>query len=224
MNRKLTSHASTSSTPSTSSPGRKSFYSILLCFAIFSLLVLPPSTLAQHLTGRIKGTVKVTTEATDALPAFLVGAKLTLVNRDLTEQLFKVVTDEVGNFIFTDLPAATFVLTVEADGLATVKREITLASGVGLTVDIVMKATISEAVTIREEEGLLSTAETATNNVVHSQTLKDVPLPAENYQSAPTNLTLLVLLMLKSICVNELKLSDVVSSPGGSRLGTGLRV
>ncbi|HYV00516.1 MAG TPA: TonB-dependent receptor [Pyrinomonadaceae bacterium] len=185
MNGKLTSHASTSSTPSTSSPDCKCFYSIPLCFAIFSLLVLPPNILAQHLTSRIKGTVKVTTEATDAPPAFLVGARLTLVNRELTEQVFKVLSDEVGNFIFTDLPAATFVLTVEADGLATVKREITLASGVGLTVDVVMKATISEAVTIREEEGLLSTAETATNNVVRSQTLKDVPLPAENYQSAP---------------------------------------
>jgi hypothetical protein len=59
----------------------------------------------------------------------------------------------VGNFIITDLPAATFVLTVEADGLATVRREISLASGVGLTVEIVMKATISESVTISQEEG-----------------------------------------------------------------------
>ncbi|HAF22177.1 MAG TPA: hypothetical protein DCK93_04560 [Blastocatellia bacterium] len=182
MNRKLTSRASTPSTPW---PDCKSFYSSLLCTAIFSLLVLLPSALAQHLTGRIKGTVKVTTEATDAPPASLVGARLTLVNRDLTEQFFKVVTDDVGNFIFTDLPAATFVLTVEADGLATVRREISLASGVGLTVEIVMKATISESVTISEEEGLLSAAETTTSNTVRSQTLKDVPLRAENYQSAP---------------------------------------
>ena len=150
MNRRLTSRASTPSTPSTPSPDCKFFYSILLCTTIFSLLVLPPSAHAQHLTGRIKGTVKATTEATDAPPASIVGARLTLVNRDLTEQVFKVVTDDVGNFIFTDLPAATFVLTVEADGLATVKREISLASGVGLTVEILMKATISESVTIRE--------------------------------------------------------------------------
>ncbi|MEK6282244.1 MAG: TonB-dependent receptor [Acidobacteriota bacterium] len=152
---------------------------------MFSLLVLLPSAQAQHLTGRIKGTVKVTTEATDAPAALLVGARLTLINRDLTEQSFKVVTDDVGNFIFADLPAARFVLTVEADGLATVKREISMASGVGLTVEIVLKATISEAVTIREEEGLLSAAETTTSNTVRSQTLTDVPLPAENYQSAP---------------------------------------
>jgi Carboxypeptidase regulatory-like domain len=184
MNRKLTWSASTHSTPPTPSRICKSFYSILLCTAIISLVLLP-SAMAQHLTGRIKGTVKVTSEATDTPPDSLVGARLTLVNRDLPEQFFKVVTDDVGNFIFADLPAATFVLTVEADGLATVKREISLASGVALTVDIVMKATISESVTIREEEGLLSTAETTTNNIVRSQTLTAVPLPAENYQSAP---------------------------------------
>ena len=181
MNRRLTSQTSTRST---SRPAGKFFYSSLLCTTLFSLLVLLPSTPAQHLTGRIKGTVKVTSEATDAPPALLVGARLTLVNRDLTEQSFKAVTDDAGNFIFIDLPAATFVLTVASDGLATVKREISLAPGVGLTVEIVMRATISESVTIREEEGLLSTAETTTTNTVRSQTLKDVPLPAENYQSA----------------------------------------
>ena len=180
MNGKLTSRAST--------PAPGAHWKILdlglLCTTIFTLLVLLPNAPAQHLTGRIKGTVKVTSEATDAPPALLVGARLALVNRDVTEQSFKAVTDDVGNFIFTDLPAATFVLTVEADGLATVKREISLAPGVGLTVEIVMKATISESVTIREEEGLLSTAETTTSNTVRSRTLTDVPLPAENYQSA----------------------------------------
>jgi len=34
------------------------------------------------------------------------------------------------------------------------------------------------------EEGLLSTGETSTSNVVREQTLRDAPLRAENYQSA----------------------------------------
>src|SRR5687767_16036622 len=106
----MTSRASTASTPW---PKCKSLYPILLSTAIFSLLVLPSSALAQHLTGRIKGTVKVTSEDSDATPTLLVGARLTLVSRDLPDQLFKAVTDDAGNFIFTDLPAATFVLTVE---------------------------------------------------------------------------------------------------------------
>src|ERR1700750_2572623 len=114
MNGKLTS---LSCTPSTPCPDCKSFYAILLFTAIFSLLVLPSSVLAQQLTGRIKGTVKVTSEGTDASPTLLVGARVTLVNRDLIEHSFKVVTDDAGDFIFTDLPAGTFVLTVEADGL-----------------------------------------------------------------------------------------------------------
>lgn len=156
----------------------------LLCFAMFGLLVWIPLALAHQSTGHIKGTVKVTTEVAEALPASLVGARLTLANRDLGEQFLKVVTDDAGNFIFTDLPAATYTLTAEADGLAMVRREIILPAGVALTVEIVMKATISETVTVREEEGLLSTAETTTSNTVRSKTLKDVPLPAENYQSA----------------------------------------
>ena len=123
MNRKLTSRDSTPWAKG------KSFYATLLCTVLLGLLILVSSAHAQHLTGRIKGTVKVTTEATDAPPPSLVGARLTLVNRDLPEQVFKLVTDDAGSFIFTDLPAATFVLTVEADGVATVRREITLASG-----------------------------------------------------------------------------------------------
>ena len=178
MNGKLTSH------PTTAWAACRSICAALLCTAVFGLLAIP-SARAQGSTGHIKGTVKVTSEATEATPASLVGARLTLVNRDLPDQSLKVVTDEAGNFVFADLPAATYVLTAEADGLATVKREISLPAGIALTVEIVMKATISESVTIREEEGLLSTSDTTTNNTVRSQTLKDVPLRAENYQSAP---------------------------------------
>jgi hypothetical protein len=157
----------------------------LVCTAIFSLLVAHSSTATRGLSGHIKGTVKVTTEVTEAPPASLVGARITLVNRDLTDRVLKGVTDNAGNFIFTDLPAAAYVLTADADGLATVKREINLPPGGVVIVEIVMKATISEWVTIRQEEGLLSRAETTTGNTVHSQTLKDVPLQAENFQSAP---------------------------------------
>lgn len=156
----------------------------LLSTALFSLMLSLSGASAQHLTGRIKGTVQVTGAATDATPAVLVGAQLALINRDQRGQELKLVTDDAGNFIFTDLPAANFVLTVESPGLATVKRDISLAPGVGLTLEIVMKPTISESVTIREEEGLLSTAETTTANTVRSRTLTDVPLPFENYQSA----------------------------------------
>jgi hypothetical protein len=158
----------------------------LRCVVILSLLTaLPGGAMARPLMGNIKGTVKVTSEAEAATPTLLVGARLTLVNRDLNDQSFKVVTDGVGNFIFADLPAARYLLTAESDGLASVSREISLPPGVAVTVDIVMRVTISESVTVREEEGLLSNSETTTSSTVRSQTLKDVPLRAENFQSAP---------------------------------------
>jgi hypothetical protein len=157
----------------------------LLCITVFSLPAALPRATAQTLTGRLKGTVKVTTGATEASPASLAGARLKLTNRAFTEQSLKAVTDDAGNFIFIDLPAGTYLLTVEAEGLATVTREISLEAGAALTVEVVMTATVSASVTVREEEGLLSTSETTTSNTVHSQTLEDVPLRADNYQSAP---------------------------------------
>lgn len=178
MNLKLTSH------PSTFRADCGFTYAALVCAAIFTLLGAIPGVVAHPSTGHIKGTVKVTTGVSEGPTASLAGARLTLVNRELHEQRLEVLTDELGNFIFSDLPAATYVLTAEASGLATVKREINLPPGIALTVEIVMKTTISESVTIREEEGVLSTSQTTTSNTVRSQTLKDVPLRAENYQSA----------------------------------------
>jgi hypothetical protein len=139
---------------------------------------------AQQVTGSIKGTVKVTTGVAGASHDLLPGVRLTLVNRDLPEQSFKAVTDNTGNFIFANLPAAIFVLTAEADGLPKVTREITLTSSTALTVEIDMTASVSESVTVREEEGLLSTSETTTSNTIRSQTLNDAPLRSENFQSA----------------------------------------
>ncbi|HVS20192.1 MAG TPA: TonB-dependent receptor, partial [Pyrinomonadaceae bacterium] len=133
--------------------------------------------------ARIKGTVKVNTVA-GATPELLPGARLTLTNRDLPAQVFKTMSDDGGTFIFSDLPAAIFVLRVEGDGLPKVTREINLTSGATLTVEIVMTATLSESVTIRQEEGLLSTSETTTSNTIRSETLNDTPLRAENFQSA----------------------------------------
>ena len=163
------------------------FKFLLLSLLCATVLIWPAAHLtvrAQQVTAGIKGTVKVTTGVAGTTHELLPGARLTLVNRDLPEQSFKAVTDNAGNFIFADLPAAIFVLTVKADGLPNVTREITLTAGTTLTIEIDLTASLSESVTVREEEGLLSTSETTTSNTIRSQTLNDVPLRSENFQSA----------------------------------------
>ncbi|HEY0320047.1 MAG TPA: carboxypeptidase regulatory-like domain-containing protein [Pyrinomonadaceae bacterium] len=164
---------------------RLSCFLILLSASIFLLLTSQTSTAALSASaGSIKGTVRATTGAINTTPVLFSGARLTLVNRDLPGQIVRTVTDEEGNFAFTELPAANYVLTVEADNLPTVTREIRLTEGSSLIVEIELTATVSESVTVRDEEGLLSTAETTTSNVVRERTLKTVPLRSENYQSA----------------------------------------
>lgn len=155
-----------------------------LCAVVFLVFTVRTLMAAPADSGSIKGTVRASTGATNTAPVLLSGARLTLVNRDLPNQVVKTTTDEAGDFAFTGLPAATYLLTVEADGLPTVTREIRLTASASLTVEIELTSTLSESVTVRDEEGLLSTAETTTSNTVREQTLKNVPLRAENYQSA----------------------------------------
>jgi hypothetical protein len=151
---------------------------------LFHALMLTRTTHAQGLTGSIKGTVSATAADTSARPSLVPAARLSLVNRDIQGAPVKIVTDEAGNFAFLDLPAANYTLTAEADGLPVVKQDIRLTTGAALVVEIILTATVTESVTVRQEEGLLGTAETTTSNTVRAQRLEDLPLRAENYESA----------------------------------------
>ena len=163
---------------------KRGLVSIFFCALALQALGLSRPAQAQGLTGSIKGTVSATAGDPSAQPELMVGASLTLVNRDLPSAVFKTITDETGNFVFLDLPAATYVLSAEAKNLPSVTREIHLTTGATLVVEIVLTATLSESVTVKEEEGLLSTGETATSNTVHAEKLEELPLRADNYQGA----------------------------------------
>lgn len=134
--------------------------------------------------GSIKGTVRATTGSTDKQSTLISKARLKLTNPELPNFILNTVSDDAGAFLFEDVPAAKYVLTVEADNLPTLTREITLASGEPLVLDIDLSVALSESVTIRYEEGLLSTSDTTTSNVVLAQTLVTQPFKDDNYQSA----------------------------------------
>ena len=161
---------------------------VLLVWCAVTFLILPARTSSVAATpvatGSIKVTVSASTSGAGAPAAPLSGARLTLVNRDLPGQMVKAVTDPAGNFAFTGLPAATYLLTAEADGLPSVTREIRLTAGATLSVEIVLTASLSESVTVRDEEGLLSTSETSTSNIVRERALQNLPLRPENFQGA----------------------------------------
>jgi len=135
--------------------------------------------------GTIKGTVQaVSGSAANNQTAVIAGARLTLLNKATPTQPIKTVSNDAGDFIFGNLPSGEYNLTIEADGLTTVSRDLTLTSGATLNLEIDLTATVSESVTIRAEEGLLSTSETVTSNIVRAETLKNEPFRNDNFQSA----------------------------------------
>jgi Carboxypeptidase regulatory-like domain len=164
--------------------GKLNLLLVFVLALILQTLSASPAVYAQGLTGTIKGTVSATAGDPSAPPELLPGASLVLVNRDLPGKPFKTVTDETGSFIFQDLPAAVYTATAEATGLPRVTSEIRLTAGATLIVEIVLTAKVTESVTVRDEEGLLSTGETTTSNTVRADKLEELPLRADNYQSA----------------------------------------
>src|SRR4030095_8795288 len=159
--------------------------------AFFFCCVLAPQALAlgylvqaQGLTGSIKGTVSAIAGDASARPELLPGASVTLVNRDVPTATFRIVSDETGNFVFLDLASGTYTLTAEANGLPRVTRDIPLTTGASLVVEIPLTATLSESVTIRDLEGLLSTGESTTSNTIRSKNLEQLPLRTDNFQGA----------------------------------------
>jgi len=135
--------------------------------------------------GSIKGTVRAVAIGTvppQSTP--LSGVKLTLMNKASQSQPITTYSNASGDFIFDNLPSGSYTLTIEANGLGTVSKDLILASGASLTVDVDMSATLNESVTIHDEEGLLSTSETVTSNVVRAETLKAQPLRTETYQAS----------------------------------------
>ena len=158
--------------------------SVVLVFALTLVAYVSGPVAAQGLTGAIKGTVSATAGDPSARPQLLPGALVMLVNPALPGTALKTVTDETGNFIFRDLPAAVYTATAEANGLPRVTSEIHLTAGATLVVEFVLTAKVTESVTVRDEEGQLSTGESTTSNTLRAAKLEELPLRADNYQSA----------------------------------------
>jgi hypothetical protein len=155
-----------------------------LAFILLGLQAVVCATPAQGLTGSIKGTVSATAGDASTRPELLPGASLTLINRDVPTVTFKSVTDETGNFAFLALPAGNYSLTAGAKDLPGVTREIHLSTGATLQVEIILAATVSAAVTIREEEGMLSAGESTISNTIRAAKLEELPLRSDDYRGA----------------------------------------
>ena len=155
---------------------------LVMLFVSIGALSLPAA--AFDNPGSIKGIVRAATGGAQSQSTVISNARLTLTNIDLPDFLLTTLSDDSGAFIFDNLPTGKYTLKIEADGLPTVSREIVLASGATLTVEVDLTVAVSETVTVRDEEGLLSISETSTSNIVRAETLKSQPFKEDDYQGA----------------------------------------
>lgn len=143
-----------------------------------------PSYKISYVPGSLKGIVRAATSGANRQSSLVPNARLTLANTEINEFVLRTRSDQTGSFIFENVPAGKYKLTVEADTLPTATRDIIITPGATLVVEVDLAIEVSESVTVRPEEGLLSTSETTTSNIVRAETLKSQPFRDDEYQSA----------------------------------------
>ncbi|MEP6788046.1 MAG: carboxypeptidase regulatory-like domain-containing protein, partial [Acidobacteriota bacterium] len=155
-----------------------------LFVALGVFLCLDGSRIFGAEAGTIKGTVRAVAAGATTQTTLIADARLTLINKATPDQPLKTSSNASGDFVFENLPTGVYTLTVEANGLTKTTQEIKLAPGALLILQIDLNATVNESVTIRNEEGLLSTSDVTTSNIVRGETLKNQPLRTDNFQNS----------------------------------------
>src|SRR5579864_1183882 len=161
----------------TSQDGRAT-RALRLLFAVFTLLVLAVSALAQSTAGRILGTL------TDASGAAVAGA--TVVVTDAERGASRTVTsDESGSYAVPDLSPGTYKIHVEAKGFKGIDRpnvQIEVASDV--RADFALRpGNVTEILTITEEVPLLNTTSSTLGGTLSNKEINDLPLSGRNYEN-----------------------------------------
>ncbi len=145
------------------------------CLAVFAVLALSFSALAQVQNGQFAGTV------TDPSGAAIANAKVTVKNpsTDLSES---AVTNSSGNYTIKELPIGTYNLTVEAAGFKTVSNNgVTVNAGTIAHVDV--KLQIGKASEVVEVTGAVSDVNTEDSKLattVGSTQINNLPLNGRN--------------------------------------------
>ena len=143
--------------------------------AFVLVLVLACSAGAQPPTGTIAGTV------TDATPAAIVGAQITITHLD-TDQIRRVDTSAEGQFAAELLPPGSYRLTVAVAGFKRLERNATVNAGTTTTIDLVLEVgDVSETLTVRAAVPLLQNEQHQVAGVVQREQIEQLPLNGRNF-------------------------------------------
>ena len=141
-------------------------------FAVALTLGLLPALAGAQVLAGIAGSVKDTTGA--VLPGVTVEAS----SPALIEKVRSVVTDEGGNYKFTELRPGTYTVTFTLPGFSTFKREgIELTSGFTANVSPEMRVGgVEETVTVSGSSPIVDVQNVRVQTVLNAQVLSELPV------------------------------------------------
>ncbi|MBZ5676045.1 MAG: TonB-dependent receptor [Acidobacteriia bacterium] len=141
-------------------------------FGLLSVICLCSiAALAQTATGTITGTIS------DPAGAVVSGAPIELKNSE-TGTVNQTVSSSTGNYSFSQLPAATYQLTVNVPGFKThVRQNLGVQSAQTIRVDIILEVgTNTESVTVSAEASMLTTESGAVSANVTTDRMNSLPI------------------------------------------------
>ena len=138
---------------------------------LFALLVCSAAAFAQTATGTITGTIS------DPAGAVVANAPLELKNSE-SGTVYQTATSSTGNYTFSQLPAATYQLTVNVPGFKThVRQSLGVQAAQTIRIDVILEVgTNTESVTVSAQASMLSTESAAVNSNVTTDRMNSLPI------------------------------------------------
>ena len=149
--------------------GMRLLGSLLLLVSLWACVSLPAS--AQTIQGSMTGVVS------DPTGAVVPGAKIILTDTAKGYN-YNAVTDSVGRYVITNLPASTYKISVEAGGFKSSTQEgIILDVAARLAIDVKLQiGATTQSVEVVGAAPVLSTQDAVTGQEINRSAINDLPL------------------------------------------------
>jgi Carboxypeptidase regulatory-like domain/TonB-dependent Receptor Plug Domain len=153
-----------------------------LCIVVLLLLSLSLPALAQELAATLNGTV------TDASGAVIPGANVEISNVGTKGSSRKIQTDKDGSYTATNLPPATYTVTVTAPGFKTfTAQNVTVFVAEKRTVNAQLQTgSVDQTVTVQENTVAIETTSSGQSGTVSGTQVRELELSNRNFEQLVT--------------------------------------
>jgi len=155
---------------------RSQTFGLAIFITIFAMLITSSAALAQQSSAVINGTIK------DPSGAVVQGATITLINNE-TSVARTSVSNSAGNYVFIDIPPASYTVKVAMAGFNTItQQQITLSVNQTATYDFTLTVgSTQQAVNVEAAAVAIEASTSELGTVINQQAVEDLPLNGRNF-------------------------------------------